>query len=125
MSVGSRAELSGPEALSRYRVWLYGQGEANEGIREDGTAMRRGFSREAVRKVVLEEKGRLGLSEYLRLRVRYFADGAVLGTRGFVNEVFSRLRDRFGPKRKDGARRLRGLETQLYSLRALRVKVLE
>jgi putative transposase len=65
----------------------------------------------------------LPLSEYLRLRVRYFADGAVLGTRGFVNEVFGVMKDRFGPKRKDGARRLRGLQSDLYSIRALRIRL--
>jgi putative transposase len=66
----------------------------------------------------------LALSEYLRLRVRYFADGAVLGTRGFVNEVFGLMKDRFGPKRKDGARRMRGVEKELYSMRALRIRPL-
>jgi len=34
----------------------------------------------------------------------YFTDGAVIGSRGFVEEVFQKSRDRFGPKRKDGAR---------------------
>jgi len=33
-----------------------------------------------------------------------------LGSRGYVNEVFREFRDRFGPRRKSGARRLRGLE---------------
>jgi len=45
----------------------------------------------------------------LRLRVRYFTDGVVLGTRNYVNEVFVEYRDRFGPRRKSGARKLRGL----------------
>ena len=61
--------------------------------------------------------------KYLRLRVRYFADGAVLGTRGFVNDVFVALRHRFGPKRADGARRMRGVESDgLYAMRDLRVR---
>jgi putative transposase len=105
-----------------YRVWLFGQGE-EKGLQEDGQAVKKGVSREAVLQV-MKEKGRLPLSEYLRLRVRYFADGAVLGTRGFVNEIFGVMKDRFGPKRKDGARRLRGIQTSLYSLRALRIKPL-
>lgn len=70
------------------------------------------------------EKGRVEMSEYLRLRVRYFADGAVLGTRGFVDEVFRTFRSRFGPKRKDGARRMKGVESgRLFVLRDLRVDV--
>jgi hypothetical protein len=50
----------------------------------------------------------LQLGEMLRHRVRYFTDGAVIGSRAFVNEAFEAARERFGPKRKDGARRLRG-----------------
>ena len=110
------------EALRKYRMWMFGQGEANEGLDEQGRAKRAGFSREAVAEVVAA-KGRVPVTDYLRLRVRYFADGAVLGTRGFVNEIFAAFRDRFGPKRADGARRLRGVETEsLYALRDLQVR---
>lgn len=71
------------------------------------------------------QSGRLGLEEYLRLRVRYFADGAVLGSRGFVDGVFTALRHRFGPRRRDGGRRFRGVEGRdLYALRDLRVNLM-
>src|SRR5262249_55070573 len=111
------------EALAKYRVWMFGQGEAKEGTTAEGQPLRRGFSREAVAQV-LAENGRLAVADYLRLRVRYFADGAVLGTRGFVDEVFRTFRKRFGPKRKDGARRLRGVESAgLFALRDLRMQV--
>jgi len=50
----------------------------------------------------------LGVTKMLRCRVRYFTAGAVIGSRVFVDEVFREARDRFGPKRKDGARKLRG-----------------
>ena len=50
----------------------------------------------------------LGMAKMLRCRVRYFTDGAVIGSRGFVNEAFANARERFGPKRKDGARKMRG-----------------
>jgi len=110
------------EALRQYRMWMFGQGEANEGLDEQGQAKRAGFSREAVAEVVAA-KGRVPVSDYLRVRVRYFADGAVLGTRGFVNEIFAAFRDRFGLKREDGARRLRGVESDgLYALRDLQVR---
>jgi len=60
----------------------------------------------------------------LRCRVRYFTDGAVIGSKEFVNEAFASARDRFGPKRKDGARRLKGdaapARDALWSLRDLR-----
>jgi len=123
MKAASRREVSAQEALTGYRVWVYGQGEAGEGVTEAGAPIRKGFSREEVMKVV-GENGRVPLGEYLRLRVRYFADGGVLGTRNFVDDVFTSLRERFGPKRKDGARRLRGVQAELFSLRALRVRPL-
>ena len=75
-----------------------------------------------VQQDVVAKKGKLSLPEYLRCRVRYFADGAVLGTRAYVDEVFQQDRERFGPKRKDGARKLRHLQTNgLFSLRDLRI----
>jgi hypothetical protein len=50
----------------------------------------------------------LGMTKMLRCRVRYFSDGAVIGSRAFVDGVFRDSRERFGPQRKDGARKLRG-----------------
>ena len=55
-----------------------------------------------------EQAGDLPLGRMLRCRVRYFTDGAVIGSRGFVNEAFAAARERFGAKRRDGARKLRG-----------------
>jgi putative transposase len=54
--------------------------------------------------------------------VRYFTDGAVIGSRGWVNQVFEDQRQRFGPKRKDGARRFRFLsDSDIFGLRDLRI----
>lgn len=69
----------------------------------------------------------LGMAKMLRCRVRYFTDGAVIGSREFVNEVFTGARERFGPKRKDGARSMRGsgsgAKGVLWSMRDLRLRV--
>ncbi len=69
----------------------------------------------------------LGLAKMLRCRVRYFTDGAVIGSKEFVNEAFANARERFGPKRKDGARAMRGsgsgAKGLLWSMRDLRVRV--
>jgi putative transposase len=66
----------------------------------------------------------LGMAKLLRCRIRYFTDGAVIGSKEFVNEAFSSARERFGPKRKDGARKLKGdgaaASGMLWSLRDLR-----
>ena len=112
------------EALAKYRVRLFGQGEEREGTTTDGQPIRKGFSREAVLAVV-RARGKLSLPEYLRLRVRYFTDGGVLGTRVFVEEVFASLRERFGPNRESGARAMRGIKADLYTVRDLRLQILE
>ena len=69
----------------------------------------------------------LKLAAMLRCRVRYFTDGAVIGSKAFVNETFAAARDRFTERRKDGARRMKGngkaAAGVLWSLRDLRVRV--
>ena len=69
----------------------------------------------------------LGMAAMLSRRVRYFTDGAVIGSKAFVNEAFAAARARFGPRRRDGARRMRGGGSPaagvLWSARDLRVRV--
>lgn len=74
---------------------------------------------------VLAQGGRLPQSEYLRCKVRYFTDGAVLGGRDFVEEIFQAFRERFGSKRKDGARPLRGMEKEDASRRLFNLRQLQ
>ena len=61
----------------------------------------------------------------LRCRVRYMSDGAVFGSKRFVEEVFEQNRDRFGKTRKDGARKPKGGSGwgELSVLRDLRLEV--
>ena len=67
----------------------------------------------------------LGMAGMLMKRVRYFTDGAVIGSKEFVNEAFAGARERFTERRKDGARRMRGsgaaAKGVLWSMRDLRV----
>jgi hypothetical protein len=69
----------------------------------------------------------LKLAAMLRCRVRYFTDGAVIGSKAFVNEAFAAARERFTERRKDGARKMKGngkaATGVLWSLRDLRVRV--
>lgn len=68
----------------------------------------------------------LGMAKMLRHRVRYFTDGAVIGSKEFVNEAFESARDRFSDKRINGARRMRGNAStakNIWSMRALRVGI--
>jgi hypothetical protein len=102
-------------------------GKSSARVGRDGKlipkTLRKGVSRvEAERE--LERNGEIPFGKVLRCRVRYFTDGAVIGSRSFVDEAFARSRDRFGPKRKTGARRLKGNAIPpsgiLWSLRDLR-----
>jgi REP element-mobilizing transposase RayT len=72
----------------------------------------------------LARGGELALGQVLRLRVRYLSDGVVLGSRNYVNEVFGEFRERFGARRRTGARGMRGLAAlgELATLRDLRVE---
>ena len=69
----------------------------------------------------------MGVAKMLHCRVRYFTDGAVIGSKEFVNEAFASARNRFGAKRKNGARVMkgsgRGAKGLLWSVRDLRVGV--
>jgi putative transposase len=78
---------------------------------------RKGLSKEQLdeekqRLIEAQEKrmGEIPFGRMLRCRVRYFTDGAVIGSRDFVDGVFESARHRFGPKRLDGARKLKGSE---------------
>jgi len=110
-------------ALAEYRKWLFRQGEEREGTDEQGRPLRKGFDRESLLKV-LAEGGELPRTEYLRLKIRYMVDGAVLGSREYVDSVFQRNRDWFGARRTSGARPVRGVsDLALSCLRDLRVRV--
>jgi putative transposase len=66
----------------------------------------------------------LKMAEMLGYRVRYFTAGAVIGSKAFVNEAFAKARERFGTKRKDGARAMKGdaqaAKGVLWSMRDLK-----
>ena len=67
--------------------------------------------------------GGIPLARVLRLRIRYFTDGMVIGTKAFLEEAFQAGRERFGANRKTGARKLRGngapLAEEFWSMRDL------
>jgi len=97
---------------ARYRMFLYQDGQEVAGDPELGQCGRRGIKAEVV-EAVGEQGGAMPVRQALRHRIRYFCDGAVLGTAEFVNAVFEReqsLRKRFGEKRSSGARRMRGAD---------------
>jgi putative transposase len=101
--------------------------KTSESIGPDGV-MQRKTTRKGIAKDQAAKQqqadGEIPLAHMLRHRIRYFTDGAVIGSRIFVDEAFARSRHRFGPKRSSGARRMRGeasaAGTILFSMRDLR-----
>jgi putative transposase len=72
---------------------------------------------------LLAAKEKLSWDAYLRCRVRYFTDGAVYGSKEFVEKMFQKERGRYGVKRKTGARALKGVDGEVFALRALQKRV--
>jgi hypothetical protein len=106
-----------------YRCLLHAEGREVKDAQNE-KVVSRGVTTESAR-AVLAEKGKLSPAELVRLRVRYFTDGVVLGSKAFVEGIFETQRERFGPKRKDGARRMAESDAPFYTLRHLRVRPLE
>lgn len=95
------------QVLAWYREQLYSRGAEvrnNEGVLE-----KRGFTEAEIQEVI-QAGGRLPLTALLRLRVRHFTDGAVLGTTAFVEKVFHAYRDRFSAARSAGSKRIQRLD---------------
>jgi putative transposase len=107
------------------------QGEERGNVKtKQRVVVRKGMDREKAEAELArlsEEKARdLKISKVIQCRVRYFTDGAVIGSKSFVDGVFEASRDQFGPKRKDGARKPHGslgeMAGEIWSLRDLKEK---
>ncbi|MFK5921578.1 MAG: transposase [Verrucomicrobiota bacterium] len=118
-AVTGRSRVAWRKVAQEYRCLLYAKGEqVNVSETVDGyNKGKGGFSRAEI-KEVLDSGGRLPVAEALRCRVRYFTDGAVLGSQSYVDDFFESKRECFGARRKDGGRRMRG--AQWGDLRVLR-----
>ncbi|MBM3879266.1 MAG: transposase [Verrucomicrobia bacterium] len=101
------------EVGARYRKRMF----VRAGV--SGSGGKVALSREQIRRV-LQKGGELSVGEVLRLRIRHLTDGVVLGSKGFVDGVWLAHRERFGSKRRSGARPIRGGGVSLTGLTALR-----
>jgi len=121
----------------RYRVFLYesgrapGEGDLARAQQGKKRSRRKGFSDEEIEKE-RERGGELSPAAKLLVRSRYFVDGAVLGSKGFVNGVIGKLNEAgYWPKpRVTGACRVSrfgrddggggaGVKSGVWSLRRL------
>jgi REP element-mobilizing transposase RayT len=130
--IGPDADLWSSGVSREYRKLLMAGavGKSSVSVDQNGKevtkTLRKGNSKEAAEREQ-EKDGEISFGKMLCCRVRYFTDGAVIGSRNFVDEAFAKSRERFGRNRKDGARKLRGkgipAANVLWSIRDLRVRV--
>jgi REP element-mobilizing transposase RayT len=119
---GKRVTASWREVISSYRVILFTDGEERQEENERTRIVkvaRLGVSGEEA-EAVRASGGKLSRAEMLRHRMRHFVDGMAIGSREFLEELFRATPERFGPRRRSGARTIRGCETPLCALRDLR-----
>jgi REP element-mobilizing transposase RayT len=131
------AALWSGEVSRAYRKMLMAHAveKTSESIGPDGSLVRKttrkGIPKDPHKQLTPEEQsakeqrdGEIPFARMLQHRIRYFTDGAVIGSRIFVDEAFANSRSRFGPKRNSGARKMRGdattAGTMLWSMRDLR-----
>jgi len=133
------------ESLEMWRRYLYGvpenprmvkeyrelqakaearyKGSASEGKIDVLSSSRQRLPREKALEVLAKE-GKLNGYEILSCRVRYFTDGAAIGAKSFVEEVFQANREKFGKRRKEGAQRVneiaQGMKEGFHTLRTLK-----
>ena len=107
-------------AAREYRKLLYCKGATAAPGKGPGSAM---IGEEQWR-AVMEKGGKLPVAAALRCRVRYFTDGAVLGSREYVHDIYTEFREQIGGKRKTGPRPMKGSDWEgLMVLRELRREV--
>jgi len=107
-------------AQREYRLYLYCKGVTPA----SGKGSRAGSLPESAWRREMERGGRIPVPQALRCRVRYFTDGAVIGSKQYVTEVYSTHRGLFGTRRKTASRRMKGSDWDgLWVLRDLRREV--
>ena len=107
------------QVAARYRALLYLEGievRDAEGMIERAGVPEEDYYRE------LANRGEESLPRRMARQVAYFSRGAAIGGKVFLEQVFERNREKFGPRRKNGARKFRGAiwkGSGMFSLRDL------
>lgn len=99
---------------SHYRQTLFGKGSAAK--------LNKAHLAPEQFQQVIRERGRLPLALVLRCRVRYFTDGAVLGSQAFVQEQLAVYRRKTGQRKHTSPRQVPAISDwgDLNTLRGLR-----
>ena len=99
-------QLTWANIKDHYRQYLHEKGVAIEADPDSNVTGRKGIDPEYVEQVIANH-GKLALHEILRIKVRYFCDGVILGSAKFVNQVFDQNRINIvgkDSKRRTGSR---------------------
>jgi len=102
------------EALQSHRSYLFAKGAENAS----------GTEREAMLEVVEKEGGVLSKAAALRCRVRYFTDGAILGSAEFVRKAAETTNWKDGRKRPPKISSMKGADwNDLFVARNLKARI--
>ena len=119
---GIRTILGQPETISwkelsrEYRKYLFVKGSSRSANKPPA------FDLATVQRVVEEQNGEVPLPQRLLCRIRYFTDGVILGSQGFVESHFGRLKQKLGYRRHRVATHLTALGSPgLWVFRRVRV----
>ena len=123
---GIRTILGQPETISwkelspEYRKYLFVKGSSRSANKPPA------FDLATAQRVVEEQNGEVPLSQRLLCRIRYFTDGVILGSQGFVDSHFGRIKQKLGYRRHRAATRLTVLGSPgLWVFRVLRVRAVD
>jgi REP element-mobilizing transposase RayT len=110
----------GELCMRSYRLILYGKGYLSKGL----TGKDQGRIRKETLEAVIANQGNIELHRLLHLRIRYFIDGTVLGSRDFVETLFHENRHLFGAKRQRGSSELKlDAWSHLHVMRNLKTRI--
>ena len=104
------------DVLADYRMLLFGKGAVPK---KDGSG--EAISQEESRKVIME-RGELPSHTILHQRIRFFSDGAVIGSSQFVEKLINEWSPRIGDRRTRTPQKVDSIGT-LATFRRLRKKV--
>jgi putative transposase len=118
--LGQPETSSWNELSSQYRKLLFIKGSCQSPNKAPA------FDLPSAQRVVEEQNGELPLSQRLLCRIRYFTDGVILGSQGFVESHFGRLKQKLGYRRHRAATCLTALGSSgLWVFRDPRVRAVD